>query len=224
MLRKLLEAGGVILGSTVVSAVLDFARSGSEMTPEAWAVSALVPLGLLLIYWIWIEPRHKGTSRREGRFRRGLDRYITRNYKESPGDISPEGRMHEDAPDLYRRKVYEQVGIPDLFVPNPRNGRAILAAKVAEGRGLLTRAYAEGLAGLTDDLMRWERQTAEDVAFYQQGPLRKGQAAGFTKHSFTTRTDDQAKLRRIEGEIRELELYVKDQEALARHLDEQDGP
>lgn len=218
MLRRLSELGGVLLANTIVGVVLQLVPSGSKMTLQSWVVTGIIPLALLLIYWWVLEPRQRKARIREARYQRAIEDALERDYKLDPDhNISPEGLMFEGASDPYRKRRYEDLGILDLFVPDPRKGQTILKAKADEGAEMLARAQRDGLTPeLLGELREWERLSGEDVAFYQRGPLRKGQAAGFTKHSFTKEPDEQPQLRRISQEVRELRLYVEDQAKLAR--------
>lgn len=221
-MHRAAELAGVLVASVVVNTVLNLALLRSSMDLGAWAVSAAVPLGMLVVYWVWVEPRQRKVRIREARFRRALESAITRDCKLDPGhNVSRDGLLFEDAPDSYRQARYGELHIQDLFVPDPRKGEAALMAKVREGEKLLRRAKVEGLTpDLWGQLEEWERLAAEDVAFYQRGVLRTGQAAGFTKHSFTKQPDDQSRIKRVSEEISELRAYASEQANLARQQSE----
>jgi hypothetical protein len=191
------------------------------MTWESWIVSAAIPTIFLLFYWIVIEPRQNRERARGRRFRKALEKAIARDYKLEPGhSISAQGLMFEGASDAYRKSRYQDLEVTDLFVPDPRKGHLILAAKANEGAAMFARAQVERADSFSPELLEtlseWEQQVANDVLFYQRGPLRKGQAAGFTKHSFTKQPTYALQLKRLEHEVRELRLYAVDQVNLAR--------
>jgi hypothetical protein len=193
------------------------------VTVTTWAVSAAIPIAMLLVYWLVLEPRQDRDRADKRRFRKALEKAIARAYKLEEGHvISPEGLMFEGASDPYRKGRYKDLEIPDLFVPDPRKGHVILNAKADEGAAILaaaTKANAEEY-GFGPELLvqarEWERLTSEGVAFYHRGPLRKAYAAGFTKHSFTNEPNYGQQLKRLEQEIRELRLWAADQVKLAR--------
>lgn len=213
MVGRLLVYLGALIASTVVNAVTGLAVSGSAMTPEAWVVSGLVPFALLLIYALWIEPRHQGARVRGRRYRKAVDAAAERAYKLDPAhNISQHGLLFEDASDPFRKDWYRELGIPDLFEPDPRKGEKLLNGKAAQLTEMIANVEKVGFTPkLMDALVAWERATAGDVEFYQRGLLARGHAAGFTKHSFALEGDEARKLKRLNEELREVQLYAKDQ-------------
>ena len=54
--RRAAELAGVLIASLITSFVTGLALSGPN-EPVLYVVGALVPLALLLVYWLWLEPR-----------------------------------------------------------------------------------------------------------------------------------------------------------------------
>ncbi len=222
--KRLAEGVAVWLATFVSNGVLGITL-GTPVTAATFFIAAVVPLALLVIYWLFVEPRHKRTRVRAARFRKALEGTLDRDYKLDPNHkISQYGLLFEGASDPYRTSRYQELHIADLFEPDPRKGQKLLAGKAAEGAELLARAESDGFTpGLEGDLLTWERACGEDVAFYQRGLLSKGHAVAFTKHSFSQEVDVAHRVKRIAQEVAELRMYAADQAKLSRELAEREA-
>lgn len=63
--RRAAELAGVLIASLITSFVTGLAISGPN-EPVLYVVGALVPLALLPVYWLWLEPRADVVARGSG--------------------------------------------------------------------------------------------------------------------------------------------------------------
>ena len=70
--RRAAELAGVLVASLITSFVTGLALAGPN-EPVLYVVGALVPLALLLAYWLWIEPRADADRLRARRFEQAVE-------------------------------------------------------------------------------------------------------------------------------------------------------
>ena len=70
--RRAAELAGVLIASLFTSYVTGLALAGPN-EPVLYVVGALVPLALLLAYWLWIEPRAEADRLRANRLQQAIE-------------------------------------------------------------------------------------------------------------------------------------------------------
>jgi|SoiMethySBSTD1v2_1073268.scaffolds.fasta_scaffold801389_2 hypothetical protein len=70
--RRAAELAGVLIASLITSFVTGLALSGPN-EPVLYVVGALVPLALLLVYWLWLEPRADADRLRARRLQQAVE-------------------------------------------------------------------------------------------------------------------------------------------------------
>ena len=153
--RRAAELAGVLVASLFTSFVTGIVLAGPA-EPALYIVGALVPLALLLAYWLWIEPRADA------------DRLRARRLHKAVEDAFALSQPQTDAPaprDAARRAFYDQLEISDLFEPNHIEASSALGDAFDAGKSLLNRL--DGEAGATDalitDVETWQDRTSEQV-------------------------------------------------------------
>ena len=161
-------------------------------------------------YWFRIDKRNQESRRLATRWNIGLERLITRDYKDDKSHVlSEDGAKHEDAPDHYRRMRYEQAGLLDLFRPSPDQGHRVLTTKADEGQTLLDRALEHGQTEKwMEDVRDWERLSAEDVRFYAQNWAERNQARAYAKRTIVNRGSDEERVAVLKIKIEDLRFYA----------------
>jgi hypothetical protein len=150
--RRAAELIGVLVASIITSYVTGLATAGPG-APALYIVGAVVPLVLLLVYWMWIEPRADAERIRSRRFARAVEDAFELSHPEADART-----------DVQRRAFYDRLEIGDLFEPNPVEASAALAEALDGGRRLLRRLEIEDPDGLRPELEAWEDRTTRLVA------------------------------------------------------------
>ena len=155
--RRAAELAGVLFASLVTSFVTGLALAGPN-EPVLYVVGALVPLALLLAYWLWLEPRADA------------DRLRARRLHQAVEDAFELGQPPTDAStsrDAARRAFYDRLDVSDLFEPDHITAASVLEEAHDTGRVLLARLDAESdpSAALVADISAWEHRTGDQVEF-----------------------------------------------------------
>jgi hypothetical protein len=153
--RRAAELVGVLVASLITSFVTGLAISAPR-DPVLYVVGALVPLALLLVYWLWIEPRADAEHLRARR----LDVAVERAFELS------QPLTDASAPrDAARRAFYHRLDISDLFEPDHIEAASALGEAYDTGKVLLDRLNAEPdpSAALIADIAAWENRTRDQV-------------------------------------------------------------
>jgi hypothetical protein len=153
--RRAAELAGVLVASIFVSFVTDLATTGSN-DALLYVVGALVPLALLVAYWLWIEPRAEANRITAMRLHRAVDDAFELTHPQTDTAV-----RHDDA----RRDFYDRLDISDLFEPNHLEAASVLGEAHDSGQALLHRLDdgAEPSAELVADVEAWQDRTGHVV-------------------------------------------------------------
>src|SRR6187455_2233123 len=100
--RRAAELAGVLIASLITSFVTGLALSGPN-EPVLYVVGALVPLALLLVYWLWLEPRADADRLRARR----LQQAVEDAFELTQSQVDPSA-----PPDVARRAFYDRLDLP----------------------------------------------------------------------------------------------------------------
>ncbi len=198
--RRVAEMAGTIITPVIVTYVagmITLPQGAAGLDPAAYVIAAVVPVGMILIYWFGIEPRHRAQIKKARRISRGFDAEVTRHYKDNPENtLSTEGQRHEQAPDFERRAVWERAQILDLCEPTPSYDVIALRDKIDEGRGLLARIGTDDPT-LKPSIAAWELATEPDVRWYRSARA----AARFGRSSVADAPSDLMAIRSLRDKV-----------------------
>jgi hypothetical protein len=119
--RRAAELAGVLVASLVTSFVTGLAVAAPS-DPVLYVVGALVPLALLLAYWLWLEPRADA------------DRLRARRLHQAVEDAFVQTQPQTDASaprNAARRAFYDRLDISDLFEPDQSRAPPCLGRRSA---------------------------------------------------------------------------------------------
>ena len=153
--RRAAELAGVLVASLITSFVTGLALAGPN-EPVLYIVGALVPLALLVAYWLWVEPRADADRLRAQRLHQAVD------------DAFELAQPQTDASaprNAARRAFYDRLEISDLFESDHVEASSVLGEAFDAGKDLLNRLDAEAdvPAALITDIVSWQDRTAEQV-------------------------------------------------------------
>jgi len=154
--RRAAELAGVLVASLITSFVTGLALAGPN-EPVLYVVGALVPLALLLAYWLWVEPRAEA-DRVQARLHQAVDDAFELSQPQTDASVPR---------DAARRAFYDRLDVSDLFEPDHIAAASVLGEAHDTGRELLARLDAEPdpSVALLADLSAWERRTGDEVEF-----------------------------------------------------------
>ena len=109
------------------------ALSGPD-EPVLYVVGALVPLALLLVYWLWLEPRAEADRLRAHRLRRAVEDAFELTERQTDPSAPP---------DVARRAFYDQLDLSDLFEADHIEASSVLGKAFDEGTSLRARLDTE---------------------------------------------------------------------------------
>ncbi len=155
--RRAAELAGVLVASLITSFVTGLALAGPN-EPVLYVVGALVPLALLLAYWLWIEPRADADRLRARRFQQAVEDAFELSQPQTDASVPR---------DAARRAFYDRLDVSDLFEPDHIVAASVLEEAHDIGRELLARLDAEPdpSVALLADISAWERRTGDEVEF-----------------------------------------------------------
>jgi hypothetical protein len=150
--RRAAELAGVLVASLLTSFVTGLATTGTD-EPVLYIVGALVPLGLLLAYWLWIEPRAEANRVRAIRLHMAIDDAFELTQPQTDAGLPREGA---------RRDFYDRLELSDVFEPNHVEASSALGQAFDAGQALLRRLddEPEPNPSLIADLEAWQDRTA----------------------------------------------------------------
>jgi hypothetical protein len=153
--RRAAELGGVLVASLFISFVTGLATTGTD-EPVLYVVGALVPLGMLLAYWFWIEPRAEADRVTAVRLHQAIDDAF--ELTQPPMDAWPR--------EAARRAFYDRLDLSDLFEPDHLEAASVLGEAFSVGQTLLHRLDddpGEPPAALVRELEAWQDRTGRIV-------------------------------------------------------------
>jgi hypothetical protein len=196
--RRAAELVGVLVASIITSYVTGLATAGPG-EPALYLVGAVVPLALLLAYWLWIEPRAAAGQIRSKRLAQAVEDAFDLSHPET------------DAPrDAQRRAFYDRLEISDLFEANHIEASTVLAEALDAGQDLRRRLETEDPDALRVDLADWEDRTSRQI----EAGRGSGQALGF-RYVFRTDSDRAAQIEQIDAQLVMLANWVRDERTRA---------
>ena len=189
--RRAAELIGVLVASIVTSYVTGLATA-SPGEPLLYIVGTVVPLALLLAYWLWVEPRARTERIRAKRLAQAVEDAFELDHPRT------EGRR-----DAERRAYYDLLGIPDLFEPNHIEGATALAEALDAGRDLRRSLESDDSEDALTALSDWEHATGRVV------DGARGSGDGLSFRFYATATPDHAeRLKRLDNQLVLLQGWV----------------
>jgi len=196
--RRAAELAGVLIASIFTSYVTGLALAGPN-EPVLYVVGALVPVALLLAYWLWIEPRAEADRLRAKRLHQAVEDAF--NLTQPETDASP---------DEARRAFYDRLDISDLFEPDHIEAASALDEAHDAGKSLQARldAEADPSPALIADIHNWEERTANEI----EGDRGSADALSFRHPTGTGPSPSPAERReRLQKQLVLVELWVGDE-------------
>ena len=194
--RRAAELAGVLIASLITSFVTGLALSGPN-EPVMYVVGALLPLALLLVYWLWLEPRADADRLRARR----LQQAVEDAFELTQSQVDPSA-----APDVARRAFYDRLDIPDLFEPDHIEASSVLGDAFDAGKALLARMDAEPdpSSALITEIGAWENRTGDQIEVTRGS----GDALSFRHPSGMAASEPR---KRLESQVLLLEIWVGDE-------------
>lgn len=199
--RRAAELAGVLVASIIISFVTGLAVSAPN-DPVLYVVGALVPLAMLLIYWLWLEPRADADRLRASRLHQAVDDAFE----------LAQPRTDASAPrNAARRAFYDRLDISDLFEPDHLEEAAVLGDALDTGRALLARVVddADATAISSPEIEAWESRTADAVE------IARGSSDAMTFRQPTSAPsagpDSEARRERLGLQVQLLEIWAGDE-------------
>jgi hypothetical protein len=201
--RRAAELAGVLVASLITSFVTGLALAGPN-EPALYIIGALVPLALLLAYWLWVEPRAEADRLRARRFHGAVDDAFELTQPRTDATALRDGA---------RRAFYDRLEISDLFEPNHLEASSVLGEAFDAGKDLLVRLV--GLDAETDvpdalltDLEAWRDRTADQVEIARG----MSDAMTFRQPTATHATADPSDRREVlQFQVQLLEVWTGDE-------------
>ncbi len=197
--RRAAELIGVLVASIITSYVTGLATAGPG-EPALYVVGAVVPLVLLLVYWMWIEPRADAERIRSKRLARAVEDAYELSHPEADART-----------DVQRRAFYDRLAIGDLFEPNHREASTALAQALDAGRDLRRRLETEEPEALRPELAAWEDRTTRLV-----DAAEGGWQAMALRHDHTTAPERAAQIAQLDRQLVLLTDYIQVERKRAR--------
>ena len=194
--RRAAELAGVLIASLITSFVTGLALSGPN-EPVLYVVGALVPLALLLVYWLWLEPRAEADRLRARRLQQAVEDAFELTERQTDPSAPP---------DVARRAFYDQLDLSDLFEADHIEASSVLGKAFDEGTSLRARldAEKEPSPALLADIGAWENRTGDEVEI-----ARGSQDALSFRHPTGMSPSEPRK--RLESQVLLVELWVGDE-------------
>ena len=194
--RRAAELAGVLIASLITSFVTGLALSGPN-EPVLYVVGALVPLALLLVYWLWLEPRAEADRLRARRLQQAVEDAFELTERQTDPSAPP---------DVARRAFYDQLDLSDLFEADHIEASSVLGKAFDEGTSLRARldAEKEPSPALLADIGAWENRTGDEVEV-----ARGSQDALSFRHPTGMSPSEPRK--RLESQVLLVELWVGDE-------------
>ena len=192
--RRAAELIGVLVASIITSYVTGLTTAGPG-EPALYVVGAVVPLVLLLAYWLWIEPHAAAERIRSKRLAQAVEDAFELSHPE-PGAPS----------EAQRRAFYDRLEISDLFEADHIEASTALAGALDAGYDLRRRLETEDPDALRVELADWEDRTSRQI----EAARGSGQALAF-RYDFTTYADRAALIKQIDGQLLMLADWVRDE-------------
>jgi hypothetical protein len=214
--RRAAELVGVLAATVLSSYVTTQALAGPQET-LLYVIGAAAPLAMLVIYWLWIEPRANAERLRAKRLHQALEDAIELAYRSDPKHDPAEAAAITGAPDAERREFYIRLNIADLYEPNHIGVAATLRLRAETARDLLRRLNADPEAiardvSLHDELDRWEELTIRDL----EGARQHWDAVGFRDPTTDSMRDIESRRKRLENQLVLLETWIGQEQNRAR--------
>ena len=131
--RRAAELVGVLVASLITSFVTGLAIAAPR-DPVLYIVGALVPLGLLLVYWLWLEPRAAADRLRARRLSKAVEDAFELTQPQTDASAPREAA---------RRAFYDRLDLSDLFEADHIEASTVLGDAYDAGKALLDRLDAE---------------------------------------------------------------------------------
>ena len=165
--------------------------------PVLYVVGALVPLALLLVYWLWLEPRAEADRLRARRLQQAVEDAFELTERQTDPSAPP---------DVARRAFYDQLDLSDLFEADHIEASSVLGKAFDEGTSLRARldAEKEPSPALLADIGAWENRTGDEVEI-----ARGSQDALSFRHPTGMSPSEPRK--RLESQVLLVELWVGDE-------------
>ena len=194
--RRAAELAGVLIASLITSFVTGLALSGPN-EPVLYVVGALVPLALLLVYWLWLEPRAEADRLRARRLQLAVEDAFELTERQTDPSAPP---------DVARRAFYDQLDLSDLFEADHMEASSVLGRAFDEGTSLRARldAEKEPSPALLADIGAWESRTGDEVEIARGS----GDALSFRHPSGMSPSEPR---KRLESQVLLVELWVGDE-------------
>ena len=194
--RRAAELAGVLIASLITSFVTGLALSGPN-EPVLYVVGALVPLALLLVYWLWLEPRAEADRLRARRLQQAVEDAFELTERQTDPSAPP---------DVARRAFYDQLDLSDLFEADHIEASSVLGKAFDEGTSLRARldAEKEPSPALLADIGAWESRTGDEVEI-----ARGSRDALSFRHPSGMSPSEPRK--RLESQVLLVELWVGDE-------------
>ena len=214
--RRAAELVGVLVATLLSSYVTTQALAGPQ-EPVLYIIGAAAPLAMLVIYWLWIEPRANAERLRAKRLHQALEDAIELAYRSDPERDPAETAAATGAPDAERLEFYTRLNIADLYEPNHTGVATTLQLRAATARDLLRRLSAgpEAIAhdvSLHDEIDRWEELTIRDL----EGSRRHWDVVGFRDPTTDAPQDVESRRKRLENQLLMLEVWIDQEQNRAR--------
>jgi hypothetical protein len=198
--RRAAELAGVLVASLITSFVTGLALAGPN-EPVLYIVGALVPLALLLAYWLWIEPRADADRLRARRLLHAVDDAFELSQPQTDA-LAPRNAA--------RRAFYDRLEISDLFEPNHIEASSVLGEAFDAGKDRLARLDAEAdvPAALITDIVASQDRTADQVEIARGN----GDAMSYRQPSGTyAMADPSARRSTLQTQVQLLEIWASDE-------------
>ena len=215
--RRAAELVGVLVATVLSSYVTTQALAGPH-EPLLYIIGAAVPLAMLLIYWLWVEPRADAERLRAKRLHQALEDAIELAYRSNPDrDAAEAATAVTGAPDAERREWYSRLNIADMYEPNHTAAASVLQLRAETARGLLRRLNEDPEtiardATLDDELDSWEELTIRDL----EGVRRDSDVLGFRPPTTGLARDVASRRERLEQQLVLLEVWINQEHNRAR--------
>ena len=169
--------------------------------PVLYVVGALVPLALLLVYWLWIEPRADAEHLRARRLGQAVEEAFELTHPQADASTPR---------DTARRAYYDRLDISDLFEPDHIEAASALDEAHDAGKSLQARLNAEAdpSPALIAEIQTWEERTANEI----EGDRGSADALSFRHPTGTGPSPSPTERReRLEKQLVLVELWVGDE-------------
>ena len=201
--RRIAELAGVLVASIFISFVTGLATTGTD-EPVLYIVGALVPLAMLLAYWLWIEPHAEANRIKAARLHRAIDEAF---------ELTQPATDANQRRDTARRAFYDRLELSDLFEPNHLEGASALGEALKTGQALLRRLddAPEPPAALVTEVEAWQDGTA-DMVEVSRGSF---DAMSFRMPTGGIATDPSQRLSTVKSQVELLEFWSGEERARA---------